>query len=309
MTFFLTYTYEDLRSDEGHAVDSDITHALVFFEGFSSWEPEQINKLHGGLEKFAEHIVEIFLLPFRASSVKTPQPTPTWLSSLQSSTPTGTRQRVSVLRQKCLMRDRHRCVVSRKFDRAAARKRFEENAESCADDDGNPLKDEPSDQFQYLEVAHILPHCLTTVASGETDLSDPKKNALRILDIPMNALTLTLNYHRLFGEFKIYFEPTGTRHKYRIDSTERSPFLRNPSFPVTRSLTLSPHRTVDPPSPRLLDVHRAIALIMKLSGAGEYTERVLRDMEELDVREDGSTHLGYLTGLRLGGWLDILSVH
>jgi hypothetical protein len=48
---------------------------------------------------------------------------------------------------------------------------------------------------------------------------------------------------------------------------------------------------------------------MKLSGAGEYIERVLRDMEELDVREDGSTHLGYLAGLRLGGWLDTLLVH
>jgi hypothetical protein len=63
MTFFLTYIYEDLHSDERHAVDSDITHALVFFEGFSSWEPEQINKLHEGLEKFAEYIVENFFLP------------------------------------------------------------------------------------------------------------------------------------------------------------------------------------------------------------------------------------------------------
>ncbi|KAF3027049.1 hypothetical protein E8E15_007699 [Penicillium rubens] len=307
MTFFLLYIYEDLRSDEGHAVDPDITHALAFFEGFFSWEPEQINKLHEGLERFAEYIVGNFLLPLRASSVKTPQPTPASLSS--------------VLRQKCLIRDHHRCVVSRKFDRAAARKRFEENAESCADDDGNLLKDKSSDEFQYLEVAYILPYCLTTVASGETDLVYP---IIRIdifdpgiihlvdgpkIDSPMNALTLTLDYHRLFGEFKIYFKPTGIRHQYRIDSTESSPFLRDPLFPVTRSLTLSPHRTVDPPSSRLLGVHRAIALIMKLSGAGEYIERVLRDMEELDVREDGSTHLGYLAGLRLGGWLDTLSVH
>ncbi|KAJ5387438.1 hypothetical protein N7509_009979 [Penicillium cosmopolitanum] len=53
MTFFLSYIYEDLCSDEGHAVvgDSDITHALVFLEGFSSWEPEQIHK---GLERFVE---------------------------------------------------------------------------------------------------------------------------------------------------------------------------------------------------------------------------------------------------------------
>lgn len=63
MTFFLLYIYEDLCSDDGHPVDSDITHALVIFEGFSSWEPEQINKLHEGLEKVAEYVVENFLLP------------------------------------------------------------------------------------------------------------------------------------------------------------------------------------------------------------------------------------------------------
>ncbi|KAJ5534295.1 hypothetical protein N7527_000549 [Penicillium freii] len=212
------------------------------------------------------------------------QLTPISLLSLQSSIPTGTRQ------------------LSRKFDRVVARKRFEESAESYADNNRNLLKDKSSNQFQYLEVAYILPYCLTTVASRETDLSDLKKNALRILDIfdpgivylidrpkidsPMNALTLTLDYYRLFGEYKIYFERT----KY-------SPFLRDPLFPVIRSLTLSPYRTVDPLSPRLLDVYRAIALIIKLSGASEYIERVLRDIEELDIREDGSIYLGYLIGL------------
>ncbi|KAJ5677682.1 uncharacterized protein N7477_003315 [Penicillium maclennaniae] len=334
MTFFLSYVYEDLCSDVENGVDFDITHALVFFERFSLWIPERINKLHEGLENFAEYIVENFLLPLRASSVKTPQPTPTSLSSLQSPKPTGTRQRVSALRHNCLIRDRHRCVVSRKFDRVAARERFAENAESCADDDGNLLKNKSSDQFQFLEVAYILPYCLTTVASSESDLVCPivsigiltvlmlclerfKKNALRILDMfdpgiiylidgpkidsPTNALTLTLDYHRLFGEFQIYFERTGTRHQYRIDSTERSPFLRDPLFPSQSHGRSS--------IPRLLDVHRAIALIMKLSGASEYIERVLRDIEELDVKEDGSTHLGHLAGLRLSGWLDTLSVH
>ena len=47
---------------------------------------------------------------------------------------------------------------------------------------------------------------------------------------------------------------------------------------------------------------------MKVSGASEYIERVPRDMTELEVREDGSTNLGHLRGLRLGGWLDTLSV-
>jgi len=78
----------------------------------------------------------------------------------------------------------------------------------------------------------------------------------------MDALTLTLDYHRLFGEFQIYFEPSGILYQSKI----------NPLFPVTRTLTLSPNRTIDSPSPRLLGVHRAIAHIMKLSGAGDYGE-------------------------------------
>lgn len=129
------------------------------------------------------------------------------------------------------------------------------------------------------------------------------------IDSPSNALTLTLDFHRLFGEFQIYTERTGMPYQYRIDSTEQSPFLRDPIFPVSRTLSLSPNRTIDPPSSRLIDVHRAVALIMKLSGAGEYIERILRDMEALDVKEDGSTQLGHLAGLRLGGWLNIMSVH
>ena len=106
----------------------------------------------------------------RASSVKTPQPTPASLSAIQTSTPTGTPQRLSILRRSCLTRDRHRCVVSRKFDRNEARKRFEQQGENCKDDDGMLLKNESNDRFQFLEVAHILPHCLTTVTSGDTDL-------------------------------------------------------------------------------------------------------------------------------------------
>jgi hypothetical protein len=58
----------------------------------------------------------------------------------------------------------------------------------------------------------------------------PKKTALRILDLfddgavnliagnidrPRNALTLTLYFHQLFGNFEIYFEPiTQTPHTY-----------------------------------------------------------------------------------------------
>lgn len=277
----------------------------------------------------------------RASSVKTPQVTPTSLSLSQTPTQLGTKQRVSILRKACLVRDHHRCVISRKFDIVEARKRFQENGGDAKDDDGNLLSNEPPGWFQHLEVAHILPHSLTTIGQGESELvrwcrqrlpasgtnssqSESKMNVFRILDMfdpglshrldgpnidrSVNALTLTLDYHRLFGEFQIYFEPTGAPLEYRIDSLENSPFLRDPLFPVTRKLTLSPNQTIDPPDPRLLSVHSAIAHIMKLSGAGDYIERVIRDMQEVDVQADGSTNLGYMMGLRFNGWLNTLSV-
>lgn len=190
LLFFFSHIYENLCSGVANPIDSDITVVLSFFDGFSSWDQNQKQNANGAIESFAEYIVENFLLPrmpsvytspppesyvntnnlVRASSVKTPQPTPRSLSSIQASTPTGTTQRVSILRQSCLVRDHHRCVVSRKFDKSEAGKRWKQDGEDCKDDDGNLLKNESSDRFQYLEVAHILPHCLTTVSSRDNDL-------------------------------------------------------------------------------------------------------------------------------------------
>src|SRR2546423_3414262 len=61
---------------------------------------------------------------------------------------------------------------------------------------------------------------------------------------------------------------------------------------------LNSNRTIDPPSPRLLAIHRAIGRILHLSGAGVYVERLLRDVDGMDIQEDGSTHIGYLVRLQ-----------
>lgn len=130
------------------------------------------------------------------------------------------------------------------------------------------------------------------------------------IDRPYNAITLTYHFHRLFGSFKIYFEPsrnTKSPHTYNIDTTETT-FVRHPIFPVTRSLYLSPDRNIDPPSTRLLALHRAIVGILHLSGAGEYAERILQDMETAGCKEDGSSELGQLISLKLG-WLDGVSAY
>ncbi|EDN11043.1 predicted protein [Histoplasma mississippiense (nom. inval.)] len=321
LNFFILYIHEHL---DGNTAEPDISLALAYLDGFSSFDTDKKSEIRSLVELFADYMVDNFFTPLRASSVKTPQPTPVSLSSMQASTPTGITQRVSILRQSCLIRDHHRCVVSHRFDRKEAQRRIKQDGIESKDDDGELLRNEPG-EFEYLEVAHILPHSLNSMASGNTELSDSKKNVIQLLtmfepgithliegqdiDSPKNALTLTHHYHRLLGEFEIYFEPIeGAYNRYMIKSTERDPILRDRLLPVTRTLSLSPSRTIDPPSSRLLKVHRAIALILKLSGAGEYIENILRDMEDVKVKEDGSTNLGRLLSLRLGGWLRTLAV-
>ena len=113
---------------------------------------------------------------------------------------------------------------------------------------------------------------------------------------PRNALTLSLDMHRLFGQFDIFFQPVANAapHTYRICTF--LPWIAN-QFPITRTLFM--HPSVDPPSERLLALHSAIGHILHLSGAGDYIQAILDDMEKGVVREDGSTQLGVLVNLAL----------
>lgn len=121
------------------------------------------------------------------------------------------------------------------------------------------------------------------------------------IDRPGNALTLTHNLHMLFGDFRIFFTPVDQQpHTYLIDTLLPSGFVDG--IPVTRTLHLTEERTIDPPSPRLLAIHSAIAHILHLSAAGDYIDDILRDAEEPGAREDGSTELEHLLRLGLSGW-------
>jgi hypothetical protein len=70
-----------------------------------------------------------------------------------------------------------------------------------------------------------------------------------------------------------------------------------------RTLYLTTTRTIDPPSPRFLAIHQAITLVLHQSAAGDYINRILEHLDQINVREDGSTEVGHLIELRLGGWL------
>jgi len=132
------------------------------------------------------------------------------------------------------------------------------------------------------------------------------------IDRPYNALTLTHDLHQRFGELTIYFEPQPNAqvpHTYVVQQTTSYPFFRRPKLPLTRTLFTTPDCTIDPPSSRLLAIHRACSLILHLSGAAEFVDKVIRDMDEHAVQSDGTTELGTLVGLKFRQWDGSVEVH
>jgi hypothetical protein len=70
-------------------------------------------------------------------------------------------------------------------------------------------------------------------------------------------------------------------------------------LPIARHLFITSDHNIDPRMPHLLAIHRACCLITHLSGAGEYIDKVLRGMEDINVRSDATTKLGSIISLRL----------
>ena len=129
------------------------------------------------------------------------------------------------------------------------------------------------------------------------------------IDQPCNAITLTADLHEVFGNFQIFFEPRPGPHTYEVDTTLPRFIFKDPALPVTRALHRpGDNQGIEPPSPRLLAIHRAVCNILHLSAAGEYIDAILKDAEENGVRGDGSTELGRLLKLGLRGWEQELPV-
>ncbi|KAF3490864.1 uncharacterized protein GIQ15_00381 [Arthroderma uncinatum] len=317
---------------------SGVSKGLARFAGFDASNPNDVKKdAESAVDAFANYLFDNFFLPcmvdhreskiyyhvsdVKASGLLTPQPTPASLSAPLLENVVGTPSRLSTLRRDCLIRDHYRCVATRAFDEDEAVRRYDRDGSEAKDDEDRPLI-ESKDSVEHLEVAHIIPHSLMSTDSKQ-QLSDSKKSAIAILDMfapgviheieganidrPTNAISLRYNVHRQFGSFKIHFESMDPAayppHTYRVNSAKvgSTPFL--PSWlPVIRTFYLSPNCTIDPPSPRLLDIHRSCAVILHLSAAGEYIDQILRDQEEPYIPSDGSAHLGHLVSLKLSGW-------
>ncbi|KAI1424058.1 hypothetical protein F5Y12DRAFT_754595 [Xylaria sp. FL1777] len=96
---------------------------------------------------FASYLLDNFFLPIKASTKKTPQPSPAYHSAVErvqggAQGFVGTPDRLSQLRGACLVRDRHRCVITRKFDWTEAASRTRKHGEDARDDDGTLLRED-----------------------------------------------------------------------------------------------------------------------------------------------------------------------
>ncbi|KAK2798287.1 hypothetical protein FQN50_008892 [Emmonsiellopsis sp. PD_5] len=326
--FFLFVDGDNIDDDDIQDLEPQpsFEQGLMRFHGFTSQSaPASLKReAEAAIDSFAEHLFQHFFLPMKAAGAKTQQPSRASSTGPALENVIGSSARLSTLRRDCLIRDHHRCVVTRVFDGSEAISRAEKDPMNVKDDEGHPL-DSSLDVFDELEVAHIIPHSIMSAKSddGELQLSKSKMTALSILnmfepgvvrliegpniDRPFNAISLAPHVHKNFGLFRITFEalhgdPSQLNHTYKIQAPR--PFISNMfKLPVTRTLFLSPNHTIDPPSPQLLALHHAIGTILELSAAGEYVDRIIRHMDEVTVRSDGSAELGRIVTLRMGGWL------
>ncbi|PLN85185.1 hypothetical protein BDW42DRAFT_11160 [Aspergillus taichungensis] len=233
-------------------------------------------------------------------------------------------ERFSPLHRDCLVRDRYRCVITRVLDAGEADERLNEYGATCPDDDGAPSSWE-SEAMDYLEVAHIIPHCSMSFANGDGGPTPMTHKILKMfnptviplisgpdINRPMNALTLTSLARRLFSEFTIVFEPIGP-HTYKVDFVDSywPRVFRALELPVIRMLDLSPDRNIEPPSADLLKIHAVIARILHLSGADQLIERLLWELKETEAERFTSHETNPVdeyVGFRLASQLGDMSV-
>jgi hypothetical protein len=179
----LTYEYARSEESKGYFLRAFFESAGIPIdadqEDIDLTDADKQAKLRDSFVNFAEYLFENFFLPLKSSTKKTPQPSPASHSAVQRAQGgegqnfLGTPERVSALRGACLLRDRHRCVISRKFDDKEALRRMQDARRQggvAQDDDGNPLV--KGQGYDSLEVAHIMPHSLTQLNASKQLVCD-----------------------------------------------------------------------------------------------------------------------------------------
>ncbi|KAJ8122692.1 hypothetical protein ONZ43_g1170 [Nemania bipapillata] len=141
----LTYEYALSEESRDNFLRAFFQATALSIEGNDDSDIEDFRSPFFG---FADHLLDNFFLPLKASTKKTPQPSPAYHSAVERvqgggvAVFPGTPDRVSALRGACLIRDHHRCVISRKFDLKEAADRMRRDGNDALDDDGGLLRED-----------------------------------------------------------------------------------------------------------------------------------------------------------------------
>lgn len=131
------------------------------------------------------------------------------------------------------------------------------------------------------------------------------------IDSPRNAITMCTDLHFRFRQLKWYLEPArgAVPHSYTMHLARGQRICRGvyPPDGPDGIITFNSTATAAPPDPRSIALHRACCLMLRMSGAGECTDRAVRDMRDMQeqgvLATDDSSDLGLLWRLNeiLGG--------
>jgi len=156
----------------------------------------------------------------------------------------------------------------------------------------------------HTECAHVVPEStyfdVSTTRTSTPEKKDYAASVLAVLkrfgyDIEnlngpkvhslCNVMTMQKDVHDWFDRLEMWFEATNVSNCYLVKTVDDD-------FQHPRKVTFT---TPDPatlpvPSPELLALHTACAKVAHLSGAGEYIDKIDRDVEDLGVLSyDGSS--------------------
>ncbi|PPQ65717.1 hypothetical protein CVT26_000334 [Gymnopilus dilepis] len=259
---------------------------------------ENCTELQELAQLYSDHLLRVFprtMGPTRNSTPTTAQSHPSESAppldfhrdrvakSSRSSSPPTTH---ADAKEQALIRDNHRCVVCRKVDITSKKKGLTTNQPNefltkthlaHIFDRSTDLNEDLHDNSKstYAASAHAILFRFGQISSLE-ELNGPGIHRLQ------NAMTIDAVMHELFADLTIWFERNGDDppHHYRLAASDEgviAGFSRNIVF------TTPDEERLPLPDPRYLALHAACARVAHLSGAGEYIDEVLRDLETTGV--------------------------
>ncbi|KAH9013272.1 hypothetical protein EDB85DRAFT_1877121 [Lactarius pseudohatsudake] len=274
----------------------------------SEFVAKEVNKIPEGdedeIDKAGEKYFHHYLRIFKKSGGRTPG------SSLSACDAFETRKAIvmEMLRHKppedqkeakrqALVRDDFQCIVSGEYDsrlvkqnddlRAAAYRFFPPRVgkTQCAHIIPSSTNEnilDSKDKHEHAASFWAILGCF-----GYTGF--PEKMTGKKVHNLDNVMTLGMEIHDSFDQLDMWFEAKGSPNTYTIKATDTVFLAKCKAADCKITLTSADPR-LPLPNPEYLEIHAACCRVAHLSGAGEYMDKVLEDLEDTRVlSQDGSS--------------------